>query len=393
MTDTLLVDRAPRSLYVHIPFCASKCFYCDFNSYVAGNAVRSAYVDDLTVELRLLRDAYFGAGERPCLDTVFFGGGTPTLLSSSQWRRAAQTIHELFDIAPDCEWTAEANPGTVDPALLETLLAIGVNRLSFGAQSLNETLLQTIGRIHGADDVARSIELAAAKGFARINVDLMLGLPDQTVQDVSDSLRGVLATGVTHVSAYGLKVEDGTPFARWQEAGLLRLPDEDAEVAMYETARDILASHGCAQYEISNFAQPGQEARHNLGYWRNLPYLAAGAGAHGYVRASRYQNERSLTSYGQRVRRGERPVAEVQSVATGAAMEDTMMLGLRLQQGVSYSHFRALHGVDMRDVFGNVLDRLSKQGVLLQGINEVRVPPAYFEVANEIFSAFIGVCS
>lgn len=393
MNDTLLRNRAPRSLYVHIPFCASRCYYCDFNSYVAGNAVRAAYVDDLTAELRLLRDSYFGHGERPSLDTVFFGGGTPTLLSSSQWRTVAGTIHELFDIATDCEWTAEANPGTVDAALLDTLIALGVNRLSFGAQTLNETLLQAIGRIHSADDVLRSIELAAAKGLTRISVDLMLGLPDQTLQDVSHTLSRVLASGVSHVSAYGLKVEEGTPFARWQDAGLLRLPDEDAEVAMYETARDILAAHGYAQYEISNFAQPGQEARHNLVYWSNLPYLAAGAGAHGYVRASRYQNERSLTSYGQRVRRGERPVAEEQTVTPEAAMEDTMMLGLRLKRGVADSYFRALHGVEMRAVFGNVIERLAKQGALLLDANGVRIPSAHYEVANEIFSAFIGVCS
>lgn len=355
--------------------------------------MRAAYVDDLTAELRLLRDIYFGHGERPPLDTVYFGGGTPTLLSSSQWRTVAATIHELFDIAPDCEWTAEANPGTVDAALLDTLIALGVNRLSFGAQTLNETLLQAIGRIHSADDVLRSIELAAAKGLARISVDLMLGLPDQTLQDVSHSLSRVLASGVSHVSAYGLKVEEGTPFARWQDAGLLRLPDEDAEVAMYEAARDILTTHGYAQYEISNFAQPGQEARHNLVYWSNLPYLAAGAGAHGYVRASRYQNERSLPSYGQRVRRGERPVAEVQTVTPEAAMEDTMMLGLRLERGVADSYFRALHGVEMRAVFGNVIERLAKQGALLLDANGVRIPSAHYEVANEIFSAFIGVCS
>ncbi|MHB1626920.1 MAG: radical SAM family heme chaperone HemW [Bacilli bacterium] len=393
MNDTRLATRAPRSLYVHIPFCASKCFYCDFNSYVTGDAARSAYVDDLTVELRLLRDAFFGAGEKPPLDTIFFGGGTPTLLSPAQWRTVALTIHELFDIAPHCEWTAEANPGTVDAELLDTLTALGVNRLSFGAQTLNETLLQAIGRIHGADDVMRSIDLAAARGFARINVDLMLGLPDQTLQDVSQSLSRLLAAGVAHVSAYGLKVEDGTPFAKWREAGQLRLPDEDAEVAMYETARDILAAHGCAQYEISNFARPGQEARHNLVYWSNLPYLAAGAGAHGYVQSRRYQNERSLTSYGQRVRGKERPVAEVQDVTAGTAMEDTMMLGLRLQRGVSYSHFQALHGMEMREVFGGAMDRLSQQGVLLQGAAEVRIPPAYYGVANEIFAAFIGVCS
>jgi len=393
LNDTLLLNRAPRSLYVHIPFCASKCYYCDFNSYVAGNAVRAAYVDDLTVELRLLRDTYFGHGERPPLDTVFFGGGTPTLLSSAQWRTVAASIHELFDIAPDCEWTAEANPGTVDAALLDTLIALGVNRLSFGAQTLNETLLQAIGRIHSADDVLRSIELAAAKGLARISVDLMLGLPDQTLQDVSHSLSRLLASGVSHVSAYGLKVEEGTPFAKWQDAGLLRLPDEDAEVAMYEAARDILAARGYAQYEISNFAQPGQEARHNLVYWSNLPYLAAGAGAHGYVRASRYQNERSLTSYGQRVRRGERPVAEVQTVTPEVAMEDTMMLGLRLERGVDNSYFRALHGVEMRAVFGNVIERLAKQGALLLDAKGVRIPSAHYEVANEIFSAFIGVCS
>ena len=380
----------PRSLYVHIPFCASRCFYCDFNSFVAPDSVRAAYVEALARELALLRDEYFGAGARPPLDTVFFGGGTPTLLTAGEWDLLADRLDRLFAITGGAEWTVEANPGTVDGNSLRRLRALGVNRLSLGAQTLNDALLMAIGRLHAAEDVLRSVGAAQEAGFTRLNLDFMLGLPGQTTADVEASLEGALAAGVNHVSAYGLKVEEGTPFADWQRRGLLHLPDEELEADMYEWTRTALAAGGLAQYEISNFAAPGEPARHNLVYWENLPYLAAGAGAHGYAFGRRYENERSLAGYAAGLAAGRRPVARWLPVPESEAMENTMMLGLRLAEGVSHAHFERLHGASPRAVFRKELDRLEKAGLLRDDGRRIVIPAGRFAVANAVFAAFVG---
>lgn len=389
----LLAQMSPRALYVHIPFCASKCFYCDFTSYVTGAPARTAYTGQLAAELRMLRDEFFGHVERPRLDTVFFGGGTPTLLTVAELEILGATLHQLFDLSADVEWTVEANPGSVTIEQLQCLREFGVNRLSFGAQTLNDTLLQAIGRLHLAQDVERSLELAHTAGFNRVNLDLMLGLPDQTMADLRESVAFVGDSGIEHVSAYGLKIEANTPFAKWEEAGLLRLPDEDAQADLYEEVRAEFGRLGYEQYEISNFSRPGGESRHNLGYWSNLPYLAAGAGAHGYVYGVRYENERSLAAYGRAVTSGARPVALRRAVSSAEAMEDTLMLGLRLQNGVSRVHFANLHGESLDERFAEPIRRLVSLGVLDDDGDRVAVPRRHYGIANEIFAEFIGVCS
>lgn len=388
-----LYDLSPRSLYVHIPFCASRCFYCDFNTYVAPPAVRREYVGHLVAEFRLLRDEYFGAGARPELDTVFFGGGTPTMLADEEWSRLAGAIEDCFTLAADAEWTAEANPGGVGRESLRHLKSLGVNRVSFGAQTWNETLLQAIGRLHAADDIARAVQNARDAGIGRMNVDLMLGLPDQTLADVEDAVERVAALGLRHVSAYGLKVEEGTPFADWQRQGLLRLPDEEDDATMYERACEAFGQAGLLRYEVSNFAVPGEEARHNLVYWRNLPYLAAGAGAHGYVYGRRYENVRSLSAYAGLLARGARPVDGWRCVEPAEAMEDSMMLGLRLAAGVSRDHFRALHGMPPDAVFGAQISHLVSLGLLADDGRQLVIPPERLAAAGGIFAEFIGAAA
>jgi len=384
---------APRSLYVHIPFCGSKCFYCDFNSYVTGAAARQIYVDALVQEIAMLaRDVRSGHG-RLQLDTIFFGGGTPTLLSLEQWQAVARTIDQYFELSPHLEWTTEANPGSVDRELLAGLRQIGVNRISFGAQTFNDMLLQAIGRMHDASDVDKSVRAARAAGFERISLDLMIGLPGQTASDVDDAVARVLECGVSHVSAYGLKVEPGTTFAKWEAAGHLFLPEEDDEADMYEALRSTLMSHGFHQYEISNFARGDEEARHNLTYWRNLPYLAVGAGAHGYVAGTRYENVRALDAYARMVESGTRPVAESTAVSPAEAMEDALMLGLRLSEGVQRDPFLRRYGHQLDEVFGSSIRSLVDRGWLLDDGKKIAIDPAYYPVANEIFASFIGVAA
>lgn len=351
--------------------------------------MRQAYVNDLLKEFTLLHQAFSVQGEPIPLDTIFFGGGTPTLLDLREWERIGEAIHRLFAVSPRAEWTVEANPGTVSLEQLQLLRQLGVNRLSFGAQTFNETLLQAIGRLHDVADIFSSVQMAMESGFERISLDLMFGLPDQTLQDTQEAIQAALATGVTHLSVYGLKVEPGTPFAKWEADGHLHLPDEDLQADMYDLVRDELQAKGFVQYEISNFAQPGQESIHNLTYWRNMPYFAAGAGAHGYVQQQRYENVHSLSEYSHLLTDGTRPVVEYHPVPLIEAMEDTMMLGLRLKEGVHFHRFEQLHGYALMDCFGETITDLLGKGLLLQEGERLIIPAHYYPVANEIFATFI----
>jgi oxygen-independent coproporphyrinogen III oxidase len=376
---------SPTSLYVHVPFCASRCFYCDFTTYVAPSSAVESYVDALQIEFDLLSNRV----SEP-LQTVFFGGGTPTLLSSRQLERVLTSMRNRFPIGDDAEITFEANPGTVDAEKLEVMRAFGVNRISFGAQSLNERLLMAIGRLHDAEAVYKGVELAHAAGYPHINVDLMFGLPEQGLHDVEASLDGLMAMDVDHVSAYWLKVEPGTPFAKWQSQGELPLPGEDAEADMYDLVRERLAAHGYVHYEVSNFAKPGGEARHNLVYWRNEGYWAAGVGAHGYAYGVRYENVKSLLAYHDKLSQRQRPIAEEVHISTLESMEDTMMLGLRLRGGVPASVFAARHGFQMHRVFGDIIERLSQQGLVEWSGDSLRLTDKAWPIANVVFEEFIG---
>ncbi|MCL6516340.1 radical SAM family heme chaperone HemW [Alicyclobacillus sp.] len=380
-----LDEAVPSALYVHIPFCASRCHYCDFTTYVAPRPVMDAYVHHLAEEFRLI-----GAVATEPLRSVFFGGGTPTQLSVRQLDAVFEALHRHFRLADGAEVTMEANPGTVDAKKLQRLREAGVNRLSFGAQTFNDALLLAIGRLHDADTIRRSVALAQAAGFTQLNLDLMFGLPDQTLDDVRESVREVVRLGVPHVSAYWLKVEPGTPFARWQEAGLLPLPGEDLEADMYDLVREELSAAGYLHYEVSNFARPGFEARHNLVYWRNEPYFAAGVGAHGYAFGERYENVTELPAYASHLSAGRRPVAAAHRVSPAESAENTVMLGLRLRRGVEASRFLSRHGARLEEVFGGVIPPLVQRGLLAWDGDRLHVTEEAWPVANLAFEPFVG---
>lgn len=382
----LTIEESPRALYVHIPFCKSRCFYCDFTTYVAPTSEMEVYALHLEEEVR--RTA--AASDVP-LSSVFFGGGTPTRLPSPLLKRLLKSIWTHFDVAADAEVTMEANPGSVHLEQLKMLRDCGVNRISFGAQSFSDRLLMTLGRLHDARAIEQSVSVASQAGFSNVSVDLMFGLPDQHVSDVRESVLRAVSTGVQHVSAYWLKVEDGTPFARWQSEGNLHLPGEDEEADMYELVRDLLTSAGFRHYEISNFAQSGFEARHNLVYWRNQPYFGVGAGAHGWVGDCRLVNVKSLVSYANRIQRGDMPWDEVNHVSRAEAMETTMMLGLRLAEGVSERDFEERYGLRLDAVFGDVLRNLESRQWLEKCHGSWRIPHALWPVSNEIVEKFVDV--
>lgn len=373
------------SLYVHIPFCASKCYYCDFNSYVSTPDVMDRYLDGLDRELELVAASY----DHDPLQTVFFGGGTPTIFNTRQSERMVSLLHKHFRLADGAEVSSEANPGTVDLEKLQVLRDGGVNRLSFGVQSFDNDLLVKLGRLHDRDAVYRSWELARQAGYGSINLDLMFGLPGQSVETLETSIGALLDLGPEHVSAYSLKVEEGTPFYNWHNRGQLILPPEEDEVRMYQLVMDRLQGAGYEMYEISNFAKPGHRSRHNQVYWRNEPYMAAGSGAHGYVGSTRYINQKDVPLYIETTNGGQRPVTETEEISEQYQMEDTMMLGLRLIEGVGYDRFRDKHGREMLDVFAGPIRKYEALGLLTVDEVGVRLTERGKFLANEVFAAFL----
>jgi len=380
----------PRALYIHIPFCTNKCFYCDFNSYVAEGQPIDAYLDALEREME--KTAATLPPER--IDTVFVGGGTPTVLNPAQMTRFLASVPRYFPIAADAEYTMEANPGTTDPHKLAAMREGGVNRISFGAQTFDNELLRRIGRIHEADDVIRSVGNAKAAGFANLSIDLMFGLPNQKLHHLQDSVSRALELDLPHYSLYSLKIEENTLFHRLYERGELPLPEEEEEIAMYRHLIERLTAAGRGHYEISNFARPGFESRHNTTYWRNEPYYGLGAGAHGYARGVRHMNIKGVQPYIDKANVA-LPRLETHEVTPDEAMEDFMMVGLRLLTGVRERDFAAQFGADERldGRFGEALNRLIKLE-LLEAASAAdggyRLTARGVMLGNEVFGAFLA---
>jgi oxygen-independent coproporphyrinogen-3 oxidase len=344
------------------------------------------YLNGLDRELEAVAAAY----EHQPLQTVFFGGGTPTIFDARQSERMIEMLHRHFKMADGVEISVESNPGTVDLEKLRVLKDGGVNRLSFGVQSFDNDLLVKLGRLHDRDAVYRSWEVARQAGFQSINLDLMFGLPGQTVETLESTLRALVDLGPEHVSAYSLKVEEGTPFYTWYERGKLILPHEDEEVQMYQLVMDTFRANGYDMYEISNYALPGHRSRHNQVYWRNEPYMAAGSGAHGYVDGMRYVNQKDVPQYIETTVGGDRPVTETEVIEEGIQREDTMILGLRLIEGVTFERFRQRHGAEMLDVFAAPIRKYESRGLLTVDEVGVRLTEQGIFLANEVYAEFLG---
>jgi oxygen-independent coproporphyrinogen-3 oxidase len=344
----------PIGLYVHVPFCVSKCAYCDFASYADREADIPRYVDAVVREITR-RGAESG---HPKADTIFLGGGTPSILSDLQAARILDALFQAFPIQKDAEITCECNPGTLTASFAQALGKAGVNRLSLGAQARQTRLLRLLGRIHDWEQVVGSVAIARKAGFENINLDLMLGLPSQTLSDVCETLDAAIALSPTHLSCYSLMVEAGTPICRDITAGKLTLPEEDLDREMYELVRQTLAEHGFQQYEISNFAREGYACRHNIGCWTRVPYLGFGCAAHSFFDECRTMNPSKLDAY----LAGETPKTE--RMSNEKARFESMMLGLRMTCGVNDADFTRMHGLSIREAFGERLDKPLRAGLL-----------------------------
>lgn len=352
-------------IYLHIPYCRQKCRYCDFASYSGQESTMVAYVDALLREAEVLAA---NAANMP-IQTVFIGGGTPSILPAPLLAKLLSGLHAHFDIPGGVEFTTEANPGTLTKEWLDAALRGGVNRLSMGMQAYQPELLQALGRIHTHADVVASVKLARRMGLSNISVDLMFGLPGQTAQMWRDSLNAALALGVEHMSCYGLIPEDGTPLKRDLDDGRLSLPDEEDERRMYDDALSILAQHGFDQYEISNFARPGYACQHNIGYWKRVPYIGLGASAASLLPTRsgglRLTNPASIREYIAMAEESAWRRRDRVTLLPADAQFESLMLGLRMTRGVSEAEFEAMHGLTLDSYCGDTLRQQERRGLLL----------------------------
>lgn len=389
------------SLYLHIPFCQHRCCYCDFNTYAGLDELIPAYVGGLCGEIELLGVA---AGERLPVKTVFLGGGTPSLLPPREVARIMGALMERFDLHGDAEVTLEANPGTLSRDYLRALHSAGVNRLSLGMQSAHPGELELLERGHDYGDVIQAVKWARQAGFDNLSLDLIFGLPYQVMETWQRSLQLAIDLHPEHLSLYALTLEHGTPMQRWTSRGLLTEPDADLAAEMYEWSSNHLAASGYEQYEISNWtrgdASRDWRCRHNLQYWRNLPYLGLGAGAHGYAGGVRTANVLAPAAYIRRCkdgRAGDFPrtpaTASVQKVDRETEMGETMMMGLRLtQEGISQEAFKQRFGRPVDEVYGSEIEELVS-GRLLEwhgeGRERLRLTPGGRLLGNQVFMRFV----
>jgi oxygen-independent coproporphyrinogen-3 oxidase len=415
------------SLYFHIPFCTHRCAYCDFNTYAGQEEMIPAYVDALNREVSYVGKQTKQLSDQPTIRTIFFGGGTPSLLSPLQFDSIFKSICSSFTLTDDVEITIEANPGTVSYENLLALRKIGINRISFGVQSANMEELRMLERTHDFFTVIEAVTSARKAGFDNLNLDLIYALPEQTLQTWQTTVKRILDLHPEHISAYALTLEHGTPFGRWSSKGMLPIPDPDLAAEMYEWASETLEANGYVQYEISNWAKTNSEVRmqndefdsafpiqhslfqcrHNLQYWRGLPYLAFGAGAHGYANGYRYSNALRIKTYIERVIQHSSfniqhfPLSPAtvnqHKQTTKDDMSEFMMTGLRLtQEGVSENEFQVRFGESLRDVYKNEIEELLKMGLLESKTSEfsknsevLRLTQRGRLLGNQVFMRFV----
>ena len=366
-----------KGLYIHIPFCIQKCRYCDFVSYTGMETEAHNYISSVIEEMEEYR------GEE--IDTVFIGGGTPTILPYQETDRLLKACFERFKISSDCEFTAEANPGTLDTDKVRALKDGGVNRISVGVQSFNDGELKKIGRIHDAKTAYNTIWKLSEAGFSNINIDLMTSLPNQTVKSLAATLNTAMKLPITHISAYSLIIEDGTPIAKEYHDGELTLPDEDADREMYEYTIKTLAKNGFNQYEISNFAKQGCECRHNIKYWQCREYIGLGAAAHSYLNGKRFYNTSELSEY----MSGNRHTNDIITLTEQDKISEFMIMGLRMNIGISENEFKKRFKKSIDDVYKAEIEKFIEYGFLVRNNGFIRFSDKGRNVSNSILCEFV----
>ena len=375
-------------IYIHIPFCRAKCKYCAFNSIVAQNELIDEYVDVLCNEIE-------SSSQNQTIDTIYLGGGTPSILTISQLSKIFDILHKNYDLSHCREFTIEANPGTINKYYLNDLRKLGINRLSLGVQSFDDKLLRTLGRIHNSEEAIKTVKTSVSI-FDNVSIDLMYDLPGQTAEILQNTLAITMSLKVQHISIYGLEVEEETEFGRLQCLGCLNLPNDEESEKMYELITKELPQQDFHQYEISNFAIEGYESCHNLGYWSDAEYLGFGAGAHSYIQMQnispfgvRLSNTSNVREYIDSIRRGLN-IKETEEILTQkSAMEEFCFLALRKAEGIDLKRFKAKFGLDIGCIYAEVIDKLKYEGLIEVSENHIKLNERGMKYGNYVFAEFL----
>lgn len=376
-----------KSAYIHIPFCEHICHYCDFNKVFLKGQPVNEYLQAMDEEMKLTLETY----PTTKLETIFVGGGTPSSLNEQQLYQLCESIKNRLPFDGQVEFTFEANPGDLSKEKLAIMKQAGVDRLSLGVQTFNDELLKSIGRVHRASDVFRTVDHAKAAGFENISIDLIYSLPGQTLADLKDTLQQAFTLDISHYSGYSLIIEPKTVFYNLMRKGKLPVPGEDMEAAMYELVMEEMDRHGFRQYEISNFAKKGFESRHNLTYWNNEEYFGFGAGAHSYTAGYRCSNSGPLKKYMEHIENGELPVFEKHQVSRSEKMEEEMFLGLRKNEGVSIEKFIEKFQENPLFLYEKQLNELIEKDWITVTENAMKLTKKGRLLGNEVFQYFLGV--
>ena len=373
-------------LYLHFPFCISKCPYCDFNSYqLKEDNQISSYICALYQEIT----AYSQKLKKSNIKTIYLGGGTPTILSGVQIYNILEFCKGKFTIDKSAEITIEANPGTLDGEKIKLLIESGINRLSLGAQSFNDLFLKKLGRIHNTQDIIDSYFLAREIGFGNINIDIMFALPGQTTEDFQTTLKKAVSLKPDHLSLYNLTIKPGTEYYETYKSNTLKLPSEDEEYDMYHWAINFLKEKNFEHYEIANFARSHKRSLHNQIYWQNQPYLGIGAGAYSFIRGYRYMNFKDPAKYIKEVMNDKLPIDHGEKLSLRKRMIETIILGLRTKDGVSLKEYKTRFGINLNDIFSKQIDKLVSIGLLKKDDYRIKLTNKGIFLANTAFREFV----
>jgi oxygen-independent coproporphyrinogen-3 oxidase len=381
------MDYLNLGLYIHIPFCYSKCPYCGFYSLAnTDNIEKGNYVDAIKREAGIYSKEY----PEILIESIYVGGGTPTTLNGHIISEIIQTCYQNFRIKKKIEITIESNPATFDNKKAEEIIGAGVNRLSIGAQSFDNRLLKKIGRIHDKQEIIKSYSIARSTGFRNINIDLMFGIPDQKIKQFKKTLEEVVKLHPEHISLYGLTIEEGTLFQKFASEGMLSIPSDDTAYNMYQEAIRFLSYWGYEQYEISNFCLPGKRCLHNQIYWKNRQYLGIGASSTSYIKKNRFKNISDLQQYINLLKNNILPIESKEILPEEEEMSETIILYLRMMEGIDKKDFLARFGTSLETAFGKQLKILKKQGLLQENESHYFLTRKGIVLSNQVFLEFLN---
>lgn len=373
------------SLYIHIPFCVSKCYYCDFVSFANLDNKITTYIDSLIIELSLYKEKL----KDYKIKTIFIGGGTPTSIDPKHIYKIMRYIYENFNTEDVEEITIESNPGTISKEKMDVYVESGINRVSMGVQTLNEKLLKKIGRSHKAEDVYESYKLIRESGISNINIDLIFGLPNQKIEDVLDSLEKIINLGVEHISYYSLILEEGTYLDELYNDGKLKLPKEDNERLMYHKTKDYLKEKGYNHYEISNYSLTGYESKHNSVYWDVLPYLGLGLSSHSNLKGKRFWNTSDIDEYIEILKTNKLPIEGKEVISRDMEISEYCILGFRKITGIDKKAFRNRFNIDIEEIYGEIIKKHAENGLILNTNKNIELTSKGLDLSNQVEVDFL----